>query len=142
MATQTPNYKLIKQGQEDYYNVDILNGNMDLIDTALKEQGEAIGEVSSQLAQKANKSKIHIITLPASGWTGSAAPYANQVSVDDVTANNNIEVALAASVTATQYAAGVDAQLHCTAQRVGAITVSAYDTKPTVDIPITVAIWG
>ncbi|HHV09266.1 MAG TPA: hypothetical protein GXX75_03170 [Clostridiales bacterium] len=48
MATQTPKYKLIKQGQEEYYNVDILNENMDIIDVALQEH-------DLQLAQKADK---------------------------------------------------------------------------------------
>jgi hypothetical protein len=47
MATQTPKYKLNKQGQEDYYNVDVLNGNMDIID-------DVLGDHSSLLAQLAD----------------------------------------------------------------------------------------
>ncbi len=35
MASNTANYNLSKPGQEDYYNIDIQNSNMDVIDAAL-----------------------------------------------------------------------------------------------------------
>jgi hypothetical protein len=70
MATQTTNYNLIKQGQEDYYNVDILNGNMDLIDAALQEHEEVIEEVNSQLATIADD---YTKQIPYAGTTTGAA---------------------------------------------------------------------
>lgn len=40
MATNTPNYGLIKPGQDDFYNVDEFNSNADIIDTRLKENAD------------------------------------------------------------------------------------------------------
>lgn len=40
MATKTPNYKLNKPAQTDFYNVDVQNENMDLIDAALTKKVE------------------------------------------------------------------------------------------------------
>jgi hypothetical protein len=87
MATQTPNYKLIKQGQEEYYDVDILNGNMDMVDMALKEHDDVIEEVSSQLAattkiEKAGGTATAITLTSVSLTDGSLKTFI-------ITANNN-----------------------------------------------------
>ena len=74
MATQTPKYKLIKQGQEDYYNVDVSNGNMDIIDNVLGDHSSQLGakanmdDVNTALGQKADIDDIPT-SLPASGGT-------------------------------------------------------------------------
>lgn len=36
MADYTPNYHLIKPAQEDYVNIEDINGNMDILDQKLK----------------------------------------------------------------------------------------------------------
>lgn len=42
MPTNTPNFKLVKPTQEEFYNVDVPNNNMDIIDRLLKEFQDAI----------------------------------------------------------------------------------------------------
>lgn len=51
MAEETTNYGLIKPGESDYYDVDISNGNMDIIDRVMKENTNAISEVGASLEQ-------------------------------------------------------------------------------------------
>jgi hypothetical protein len=41
MATKTKNYDLIKPTENDYYDVNVQNNNMDIIDTALKEVSDS-----------------------------------------------------------------------------------------------------
>ena len=75
-------------------------------------------------------------------WTGSAAPYTQAVAISGMTADAKIEVGLASTATAEQYAAAAAAQLMCTAQAAGGITMTAYGEKPTVAIPILVRVVG
>lgn len=75
-------------------------------------------------------------------WTGSAAPYTQAVAISGMTADAKIEVGLASTATAEQYAAAAAAQLMCTAQTAGSITMTAYGEKPTVAIPILVRVVG
>ena len=75
-------------------------------------------------------------------WTGSAAPYTQAVAISGMTADAKIEVGLASTATAEQYAAAAGAQLMCTAQAAGSITMTAYGEKPTVAIPILVRVVG
>ena len=75
-------------------------------------------------------------------WTGSAAPYTQAVAISGMTADAKIEVGLASTATAEQYAAAAAAQLMCTAQAAGSITMTAYGEKPTVAIPILVRVVG
>lgn len=42
MPTNTPNFNLVKPTQEEFYNVDVPNNNMDIIDRLLKEFQDAI----------------------------------------------------------------------------------------------------
>lgn len=46
MATNTPNYNLVKPAQTDFYNVNDFNGNSDKIDAALKALADLIGGIS------------------------------------------------------------------------------------------------
>lgn len=81
-------------------------------------------------------------TLTASGWTGSAAPYSQSVTVTGLSAGAGGAVGVADSATDAQYQAAVEAQLRKSAQAVNSVTVKAYGDKPTVDIPIAVsAVW-
>ena len=75
-------------------------------------------------------------------WTGSAAPYTQAVAISGMTADAKIAVSLASTATAEQYAAAAAAQLMCTAQTTGSITMTAYGEKPTIAIPILVRVVG
>lgn len=50
MATNTPNYNLVKPGDNDFYNVAVDNGNMDIIDTVLKALAD--GQTPSEIISK------------------------------------------------------------------------------------------
>lgn len=48
MPTNTTNFRLIKPGQEEFYNVDVPNANMDTIDGVLKALQDAINSGASE----------------------------------------------------------------------------------------------
>lgn len=48
MANTTINYGLTKPTQDEFYNVDVQNGNMDIIDTKLKEANTQLSEIANQ----------------------------------------------------------------------------------------------
>ena len=79
------------------------------------------------------------VSVAKTAWNGSSAPYTASVTVNGVTASNNIVVGIG-SVTAAQYAAFVDAQIACTAQSANKITLTAFGDKPTIALPISVVI--
>ncbi|SHM95034.1 hypothetical protein SAMN02746066_04043 [Anaerosporobacter mobilis DSM 15930] len=80
MATETKNLKLSKPDKTDFYNIDLVNTNMDKID-------KAIGE-------KADKTEITITktiqaVLSGTSWVGSAAPYTQTITVDGILSTDN-----------------------------------------------------
>ena len=81
-------------------------------------------------------------TLASSSWSGSAAPYTQTVSVAGVTSASNGLVDVSSSATDAQWAAAQDAEIRKSGQGTGTMTFKAYGDKPTVNIPITVVIWG
>lgn len=78
------------------------------------------------------------ITLAASGW--SSGTYTINDSL--ITATSNQEIIPAQSITADQYKALVKASLVATGQSVGAITIKAFGTTPTINIPVTIIFRG
>lgn len=88
------------------------------------------------------KAPVDTTATLSTTWTGSAAPYTQAVAISGMTADAKIEVGLASTATAEQYAAAAAAQLMCTAQAAGSITMTAYGEKPTVAIPILVRVVG
>jgi hypothetical protein len=79
------------------------------------------------------------LTAAASGWS-SADPATLTLTATGVTASNDIMVGIGGSLTAAQYEAVQAAGIVCTAQAANSITLTAFDEKPTVNIPITVFI--
>ena len=74
-------------------------------------------------------------------WTGASAPYTQNVSVSGLLATDPIDVGLADAVSGTEYESAAKAQLHCTSQTAGQITVTAFGEKPTIAIPIVVRVF-
>ncbi|MDF2950778.1 MAG: putative phage tail fiber protein [Anaerocolumna sp.] len=87
-------------------------------------------------------SKIINTVLTSVGWVGTSAPYSQEVAISEMTSTSNATVAISPGATTTEYNAAVDAMLHPSTQGDGTITIKAFDSKPTVDIPITVMILG
>lgn len=79
-------------------------------------------------------------TLSASRWSGASAPYTQTVSVPYVKGDSHIIVSIRSSANQAQFQAGVDAQLHATAQAAESVTITAFDTKPSIDIPIDILV--
>lgn len=80
------------------------------------------------------------VSVTANSWTGSSAPYTATVNVTGVTASNNIAVGVGGSLTDAQIEAVASANIVCTAQAAGSITLKAYGEKPTIALPINVII--
>ena len=80
--------------------------------------------------------------LTSGGWSGSAAPYTQTVTATGLTASSKGVVGIASSATQEQYLAAGKANLRCTTQAANSITMTAYGTKPTVNIPCVVTVWG
>lgn len=77
-------------------------------------------------------------TLDASAWSDNK----QTVAVAGMTTSAEADVGLAMSATAEQVTAAAGAMLLATAQAQDTITVTAFGTVPTVDIPIIVRVRG
>ena len=55
MATKTTNYGLEKPDGTDFYDVDVQNSNMDIIDKQMKANANAITQLNSDKENKSNK---------------------------------------------------------------------------------------
>ena len=82
------------------------------------------------------------VTLNASSWTGSAAPYSITVTVNGVTANSYQTIKPTTTVTATQLEALQKANIQDGGQAANSITLKAFGEKPTINLPVEVILWG
>ena len=102
-------------------------------------KGAGSGSVSAATAgtDYATPAKDYTANLSTT-WSGSSAPFTQNVTISGLASTAKIEVGLASNATAAQYDMAVAAKLHCTAQATNQITVTAFGTKPTATIPIIV----
>lgn len=128
MATTTANLGLIKQASNEYADIDIINSNLDLID--------------SFVGAKAAKSTSVSAMLTASGWAGTSTPYTQSVSITGLGSAANGLVNISQSANATQRSLAYAARLSVFGQSANLLTIVADGTKPSGDIPITVLILG
>lgn len=126
MAEYSENYGFRLDDQDDDYNVDVFNGNFELVDAALKEM----------------ESVILTATLTAAGWVGGTAPYVQTVAVPGLAVGANGTIGLAPTATLAQVEAAADAKLLLTGQAAGSITVSAFGDKPSVNLPVQILVVG
>lgn len=95
-------------------------------------------KIKAKLDAKADKLITTEATLLASGWTGDSAPYSYTLSVTGVTANSHQEFLPALDITAAQLTALQAANIQDGGQAEGTVTLKAFGTKPTIDLPIRV----
>lgn len=81
---------------------------------------------------------VYEVQALAANWVGSNAPYMNTITVTGLGATDDIVVGLSANTNATQYADFSNGAIICTGQAADSITLTAYGTKPTNDINISV----
>ena len=79
------------------------------------------------------------LTASAASWS-SAEPPTLTLTAAGVTASNDIIVGIGGSLTDEQHEAVKEAEIVCTAQGADSITLTAFGTVPTVDIPVKVLI--
>lgn len=99
--------------------------------------GATAAEARANLGAAA-KSQGVTLTLAASAWTGSEAPYTATVTCNIAKASNNLIVGAGGTLTAEQQASFAAAMIVCTAQAAGSITLTAYGEVPTIDLPVNV----
>ena len=93
------------------------------------------------LSMESSKSKTYQMTMAAAGWTGDAAPYSIDLTVEGVTATNNVDIIPQAS-TEDQIDAWLGLGYMLGSQTEGKVTIKSWGDKPAVDIPITVIVRG
>lgn len=113
-----------------------------ILETIQSELDAIADEIQELIETKAESSISRSATLSASKWTGTQAPYSQQVTVSGISAVQNGFVSISQSATAAQREAAREAMLSVTGQASGVLTVSADGDKPSVDIPISITLLG
>lgn len=156
MATETTNYKLVKPDETEFYDINVFNANADKIDNAIKDMegkiptdlppdlsGE-IDKINETLGDKLSKRTTIDATIPASGWTGDAAPYTANITVPELTGAEDelVEVYVPHTATLEQKTAWSEAGIVSGDNQKGVLILEALMEKPTVDIPIKLMVGG
>lgn len=80
------------------------------------------------------------VTLSPDTWKGSVAPFTYDISNENITATNNVDVSLATGATLDQAKVWAKAMVMNATQTNGKITLKAYGKKPGANIPIVVTV--
>lgn len=88
------------------------------------------------------KTKVINATLGLGSWEGSSAPYTCELIIDGVTDTSIQEILPALDITKEQLEALQLANIVDGGQSKGYITLKAFGTKPTINIPIRVLLRG
>ena len=133
--SKTPNYDL-------FVTDDAGTKFKDWREQMASESNSNMVKIDAALSGKAEQSRSVEITLTADGWIGDAAPFSQQVAVENLKADTNGSIAIASGATVEQRAAVRKAQLSIAAQADGLLTLNCDGKKPTVDIPAVVVLLG
>ena len=81
MATKTTNYGLEKPDGTDFYDVDVQNSNMDIIDKQMKANANAITQLNSDLN---NRIEFTITSIDSKyAFTGNSYKHNGKVYIND-----------------------------------------------------------
>lgn len=154
MAALKTDYKdAVYTGDRKYTQTNNADGTISLVDaTAYSTEGDVFGAADinatnqavngnstniSALQQKI-KTTTKNITLTAASWSNGSYTISDSL----ITASSIQEIIPATNISADQYKALVKASIVATGQSVGSITIKAFGTTPTINIPITVIFRG
>lgn len=131
------------------------------VEGALQEVGEALNDKQDVLVSGTNiktingssilssgdlllstKSTEVSATLSSASWVGASAPFTYDLTVSGVTTTSNQELLPSTSITSTELLALQEANIIDAGQSANTISLKAFGTKPTVDIPIRVILRG
>lgn len=96
--------------------------------------------INNALASKSNKSTAINVTLSASSWSGSAAPYSYTISNSNITASNMIEFVFPSGTAQSVVDMWGEAAIGRYSQSAGSIVLYANGTKPTAAMTVTMII--
>lgn len=90
--------------------------------------------------------KMHLsgrdIVVPAASWSGSAAPYTVDITLQGAASDSTVYVLPHPDITPVQYKALAEAAIIGGDQGEGTVRLKAYGTKPTVDLPLRFLVSG
>lgn len=117
-------------------------GNLSLLQTTKKDT--VVNSINEVNANKANKSTSHKITLQASEWTGSEAPFNYSITIPGMDAVKNWEVTNQTEplMTEAELTAFGEAKIIAGSQTTDTINLIAYGKKPEIDINVLVIVRG
>lgn len=93
-------------------------------------------------SNSARKSTIVNVVLSADNWQGNNAPYTQSLAIQGVTNISNQEIIPAIDITNEELKAIQEANIQDGGQSTNAIVLKAVNTKPTINVPITVVLRG
>lgn len=96
--------------------------------------------INNALASKSNKSTTTSVTLSASSWSGTAAPYSYTISNSNITASNMIEFVFPSGTAQSVIDMWNEAAIGRYSQSAGSIVLYANGTKPTAAMTVTMII--
>lgn len=110
---------------------------LNLINAHTEDDNNPHGVTAEQVGAS-QKPVILTGTLTAEGWSGSAAPYTQTLSISGIPSSQSaaVIVSIAPTATADQVKACGKSMVLATAHALDSITVSAFGNIPSVDIPI------
>ena len=95
-------------------------------------------KIDTALGEKANHSHSITVTLLANNWSGIESPYTQEITIENLTQNQNGFFWLAHSATQDQRNMAREAMLAIIGQTDGKLVIAADGELPDIDIPITI----
>lgn len=97
-------------------------------------------KIDNAIGEKADHSVVVDVVLLASAWTGSEAPFTQELSVTGLKADHNGFISIAHGASPAQRSAMRDGVLCLVGQSAGKLVVAADGDKPEVDIPVSIVL--
>ena len=131
-TTRTVNGKALSS------DVTLTASDVSAVPTTRTVNGKALSSNITLTASDVSASTSGVAATLSTTWSGSAAPYTQNVTITGMTASKNATVGLASSATASEREVARNAMLSVTAQTTNQITIAADGEKPGITIPISV----